>query len=179
MRKIFLLLVIAFATKLSAQNTDYIVSMTGIGPLKIGTKKAELEKILNKKLTLRYLADNDSGYADTIRTKYKSIDITLYLGKEYVDENKTDIILTGIKTSSPLCKTKAGIGIGDDKMKVINAYETNMLNIWPEFEDENYTRRSKTKSVILVYDDESANTIIFHLNNKKVVAFEVTYYEGD
>jgi chaperonin GroEL (HSP60 family) len=69
--------------------------------------------------------------------------------------------------------------IGDDKMKVITAYENNLLNIWPEYEDEDYTRRSKTRSVILASSDDSNNTLIFYLNNKKVVAFEVTYYEGE
>jgi hypothetical protein len=64
-------------------------------------------------------------------------------------------------------------------MKVINVYENASLNIWPEYEDENYIRRSKTRSVIVVSLDDSDNTMIIYLNNKKVVAFEVTFYEGD
>ena len=179
MKKIILLLVIAFATKLSAQNTDYIVSMEGIGALKLGLKKAELEKLLNKKITLKYLSDLDSGYADTIKTKYKNMDVILYLGRHYIDEDKSEIVLNGIRTSSPLCKTKTGIAIGDDKMKVVNLYEDYTLSIWKEFEDDTYTRRSKTRSVIFASADDSDYTIIFYLNNKKVVAFEVTYYEGE
>ncbi len=179
MKKIFLLFLIAFASNISAQNSDYLVTMNGIGSLKIGMKKAELEKLLNKKIVLRHLSDKDSGYADTIKTKYKNADVILYLAKQYVDENKEDIVLNGVRSSSLLCKTKSGIAIGDDKMKIINVYENYMLNIWPEYEDENYTRRSKSRSVVLVSADDSNNTIIFYLNNKKVVAFEVTYYEGE
>ncbi len=179
MKNIFILLFIASSIKASAQSNDYLVTMDGIGLLKIGLQKAELEKILNKKITLRYLSDNDSGYADTIKTKYKNIDVILYLAKQYTNENKAAIYLHGIKTSSPLCQTRSGIKIGDDKMKIITAYENSILNIWPEYEDEKYTRRSKTRSVVLVSSDDSNNTIIFYLNNKKVTAFEITYYEGE
>jgi len=179
MKKLLFFLFTAVTLHAAAQNTDYIVSMTGIGPLKIGLNKEGLEKLLNKPITLKYLLDKENGYADTIRAKYKSIDVTLYLGKQYLDENKEEIALTGIRSSSPLCKTKAGIGIGDDKIKIINLYENNMLYIWPDFEDDTYTKRSKTKSTINVSNDDSDNTIIFYLVNKKVVAFEVTYYEGE
>lgn len=179
MKKIIIVLFIALTIKASAQSNDYLVTMNGIGLLKIGLQKAELEKILNKKITLRYLSDNDSGFADTIKTKYKNIDVTLYLAKQYNNENKAMIYLRGIRTGSLLCKTSSGIKIGDDKLKVITAYENSILNIWPEYEDENYTRRSKTRSVVLVSSDDSNNTIIFYLNNKKVAAFEITYYEGE
>lgn len=179
MRKILFLLLVCSTFAATAQNNDYLVTAKGIGALKLGMKKAALEKVLNKKITLKYLSDKDSGYADTIKTKYKNADVTLYLGKEYVDENTEVVVLNGILCSSPLCKTKSGIGIGDDKMKIINTYEFNSVNIWPEFEDENYTRRSKTKSVIYVTFDDDENTVVFHLVNKKVVSFEVTYYEGD
>ena len=178
MKKIIILLFITLTFKASAQSNDYLVTMNGIGLLKIGLQKTELEKILNKKITLRYLSDNDSGFADTIKTKYKNIDVTLYLAKQYSNENKATIFLNGIRTSSPLCKTSSGIKIGDDKIKIITAYENDMLNIWPEYEDENYTRRSKTRSVIQLSYNDNSNTIIFYLNNKKVAGFEVTNFEG-
>jgi hypothetical protein len=173
MKKIFLLLLIAFATRVAAQNNDYIVSMNGIGALKIGTKKAELEKIIGKKITLKNLL-NEEGYADTIKAKYKNIDVQLYLNRQYIDE-KPEIVLQGVKTSSPLCKTKSGIGTGDDKIKIINVYENYTLYLWPDYEDDTYTKRSKTRSVINVSGDDSDNAIIFYLTNKKVVAIEVTY----
>ncbi|HEY6063192.1 MAG TPA: hypothetical protein VIV35_06260, partial [Chitinophagaceae bacterium] len=78
MKKIFLLLLIAFATKINAQNNDYLVTMNGIGALKTGMTKAELEKLIGKKITPKNLLDKD-GYSDTIKVKYKSIDVQLYL----------------------------------------------------------------------------------------------------
>lgn len=178
MKKLFFLVLTLMALRSSAQNTDYIVSLNGIGPLKIGATKAVLEKTLGKKIQLKNLLDKE-GYSDTIKTKFKSIDIILYFSKQYVDENKEDIVLSGIRSSSPLCKTNAGISIGDDKIKVITRYENDMISLWPDYEDDTYTKRSKTKSVINVSADNNDNTIIFYLLNKKVVAFEVTYYEGE
>ncbi len=58
MKKIFLLLFIAFAVKASAQNIDYTVSMNGIGALNIGMSQTELEKLLNQKFMLK----NALGY---------------------------------------------------------------------------------------------------------------------
>lgn len=179
MKKLLLILLIAIGNKIAAQNTDYLITAKGIGSLKIGMKKAEVEKVTGKKITLKNLLDKD-GYSDTIKTKYKNIDVLLYLERQYLEEEKYDIVLSGIKTTSPLCKTSTGIGIGDDKIKIINAYENSSIYIWPEFEDDTYTKRSKTKVVISVYNDEDGNTINFSLLNKKVISIEITYaMEGD
>ncbi len=179
MRKLVILLLMAFSIKAVAQNNDYIVTMTGMGDLKMNMTIAALEKVLNKKITLKNLLNKEGGYADTIKTKYKNIDVQLYLEDQYIDEKKSEIQLKGIKTSSPLCKTKSGIGIGDDKLKIINAYEDYPVNIYPSYEDDSYTKRSKTKSTITVSNDENSNVITFFLNNKKVIAIELAYNEGD
>ena len=179
MKKIFLLLVIAFATRVNAQSNDYLVTMNGIGALKIGTKQAALEKIIGKKITLKNLLNKEEGYADTIKAKYKNIDVLLYLERQYDSEEKSEIVLQGIKTSSPLCKTQSGIGIGDDKIKIINVYENFTLYLWPDYTDDTYTTRSKTKSVINVSGDDSPNAITFYLTNKKVTSIEVGYSDAD
>lgn len=179
MKKVLFLLLIAMTSRLAAQNNDYIITPNAIGPFKLGIKKAELEKLTGKKITLKHLL-TEEGWEDTVKTKYKNTDLELYLQKRYLESEKYDIVLNGIKVTSPLFKTKAGIGIGDDKIKVINAYEYNSITLWPEFEDEEYTRRSKTKSVISVYFDKEGNSLTFYLLNKKVVAIEVSYAEeGD
>jgi hypothetical protein len=179
MKKLLLLLSVFFAIGAAAQNNDYLVTWNGIGPLRIGMSKADVEKILGKKLTLKNLLNKDEGYADTLKVKYKNADLQIYFEKQYVDENNYDIVLQGMRTSSPLCKTKIGIGIGDDKMKIINAYEYNTLYLSQEFEDDTYTKRSKTRSMISIYSDDSGNSIVLYLVNKKVVTIEVTYSEAD
>lgn len=179
MKNIIFFLALVVTTQLAAQNNDYLITPTSVGPFKLGTKKAALEKLIGKKITLKYLLTED-GWQDTVKAKYKNTDIDLYLQKSYVDSAKYDIVLNGIKVTSPLYKTKAGVGIGDDKLKIINTYEYNSISVWPEFEDEEYTRRSKTKSMITVYFDKEGNSLSFYLINKKVVSVEVTYSEeGD
>ena len=80
MKKLLFFILIAIAVNASAQNGDYTVTMSGIGSLKIGMNKAALEKVLGKKISLKNLL-NEEGYADTIKTKYKAIDVTLYIGR--------------------------------------------------------------------------------------------------
>ncbi len=176
MKKICLLLLLAFSTKLMAQN-DYLVSWKGIGSLKIGLKKDEVEKLIGKKITLKNLLDKD-GYSDTIKAKYKAIDVQIYLEKQYKDDEKYDIVVSGVRTTSSLCKTASGVGIGSDKMNIIGLYENYSLFVFPEYDDKTNTT-SKTRSVINISGDDSGNSIILYLTNKKVMAIEITYSEGD
>jgi transposase len=177
MKKIYLLLLLAFSTKLMAQQNDYLVSWKGIGALKIGLKKDEVEKLIGKKITLKNLLDKD-GYSDTIKAKYKAIDVQVYLEKQYKDDEKYDIVVSGVRTTSPLCKTASGVSIGSDKMNIISLYENYSLFVFPEYDDKTNTT-SKTRSVINISGDDSGNALILYLTNKKVTAIEVTYSEGD
>ncbi len=43
----------------------------------------------------------------------------------------------------------------------------------PEFEDEDFTKKSKTKYLINVNNNNGDRQIVFYLNNKEVVAIEV------
>ncbi|MCX6316465.1 MAG: hypothetical protein NTW29_04195 [Bacteroidetes bacterium] len=179
MKKLLLLLLIAVAQQIAAQNTDNTIQANGIGPYKLGMKKAAIEKIWGKKIQLKNLL-TEEGWQDTITVKYKNTDLQLYLQKSYADSAQFDIVLDGIKVFSPLFKTKAGVGVGDDKLKVINAYEFNSVSIWPEFEDDEFTRRSKTRAIMYVYFDKEGSSFVFHLLNKKVTAIEIGYAEeGD
>lgn len=179
MKKICLLLLAFITLKAGAQNTDYTVSMAGIGPLKLGMPVAELEKTLGKKIVLKNVLDKENGYLDTVKTKFKGIDVILEIGNQYVEEGKEAVVLFSVESASPLCKTKWGIGIGADKLKVIAAHEADMLYIYPEFEDDTYTKKSKTRSVINATSDTSEYTLNYYLVNKKVARFRVTYFEGD
>lgn len=154
------------------QNNDFIVSINGIDSLKLGMSKSDLEKLLNTKLTLRHITV-DGGYSDTLNIKYKGIDMVLYL-KEGNEQSIAE--LDGIRTNSPLCKTTSGLGVGSDKINVIDTYPDNIKYVTPEYEVEPV--RSKTKSVIAVMDTAGSQTMQFHIVNKKVVSVEVnSYYE--
>ena len=154
------------------------VTMAGIGDIKLGMKKADFEKLVNQSFSLPHLtAKNDDYYQDTVHINYKGIEADVIFQKEYSENNKYDIAIWEIKSNSNQLKTKSGIGIGDDKYKIISTYEGYTIWIMPEYEN-NYTVKSKTKSTIWLHGDDG-NVIIFNLDNNKVVAMRVTYFEGD
>lgn len=159
-----------------AQTTT--VTMSGIGDLKLGMKKTDFEKLVNQSFSLPHLsAKNDDYYQDTVHINYKGMEADVIFQKQYSENEKYDIAVWEIKSNSPQLKTKSGIGIGDDKYKVISTYEGYTIWIMPEYEN-NYTVKSKTKSTIWLHGD-NGNLIIFDLDNNKVTAMHVTYFEGD
>jgi len=166
LKKIFFFLFIAFVAKASAQNIDYTVSMNGIGALKIGMSQAELEKLLNQKFILKNALDTAESWQDSTAARYKNINVTLFFQRHYTAENIYYMYLTGLKTSSPLCKTKQGIGIGADKLKIIAAYEADNISMGPEFEDEAFTKKSKTGYIISMNNDNNDRQIVFYLKNR-------------
>src|SRR5687768_2400923 len=61
-----------------SQNIHYPISMQGFDSLKLGMTKAELEAMMDTSFTLKHIKVDDGPY-DTINTKYKGKDITVYL----------------------------------------------------------------------------------------------------
>jgi hypothetical protein len=160
-----------------AQTATTTVSMAGIGDVKVGMKKADLEKLLNSPIQLKNLLKKEDWSRDTVNCTYKNIPMQVVFDKSYVDENKSDIVVWEVKSSGPQLKTRSGIGIGDDKYKIISTYEGYTIYIMPEYEN-NYTTKSKNKSTIWLHGDDSGMVIIFYLTDNKVTAICVTYNEG-
>jgi hypothetical protein len=180
MRKFILAIAVFTSLQLAAQNNDYLIKMDGIGNLKLDMTQSEIEKVLGKKINLKNPADDENYWADTVATKYKNTDITLYFEKLYDDSVNSHMALMGMRVTNPLYKTVAGIGIGADKLKIITTYEMSRLNIMPEYTDDTYTTLSKTLSSIWVNNDDSETTLVFYLKNKKVFAIDLARYaEGD
>lgn len=154
------------------------VSMAGIGDIKLGMKKTEIEKLLNQKLQLPHLTAKDSDYyQDTVHINYKGMEADVMFQKEYNENDKYDIVIWEIRSNSPQLKTKSGVGIGDDKYRIISTYEGYIIWIMPQYEND-YTVKSKTKSSVWLHGD-NASIIIFYLDNNKVTGMSVTYFEGD
>lgn len=176
--KLLSTLLLVFACFILHAQTSVTVTMTGMGDIKLGMKKAEVEKLLNTTLQTPHLtAKNEDYYQDTVHVNYKGLDADLIFQKEYVDDNKYNISVWEIRSNSPVLKTKSGIGIGDDKYKIISTYEGYVIWIMPEYEKD-YTVKSKTRSTIWLHGD-AGNIIVFYLDNNKVTSMSVTYYEGD
>jgi hypothetical protein len=136
--------------------------------------KAELEAMLGTTFTLRHIKV-DGGPYDTIRTRYKGMDVQIYL---FEGDDQTVATVYGIRSDDPSFKTMDGIGVGAEKEKVIDAYEKHTKYIAPAY--ETYPVRSKTKSFIAVMDTLESRALIFHIMNRKVSSVEVSsYYEFD
>lgn len=153
---------------------DHRIDMEGLDSLKLGMTKAELEAMLKDTFKLKHISV-DGGPYDTFNTKYNGANVTIYL---YESDEKTVATLYGLQTSDTTCKTKEGIGVGAEKIKVIDAYSDYKKYIAPVY--ETYPERSKTKSVIAVVDTAGSRAMLFHIINRKVSSVELSsYYEFD
>ncbi|HEY6063191.1 MAG TPA: hypothetical protein VIV35_06255 [Chitinophagaceae bacterium] len=163
------------------ENTGYTISKDGIGELKIGMTQTEVEKLLGQQFNFHAMKDSAGWWQDTVKAKYKEIDVSLYFERQYIDDDSTMMQLAGVETSNPLCKTGSGIGIGDEKPTIISAYDDNPIDMGPEFEPVNDSTwlPSKTKYNINVKDDKYDRELIFHLLNKKVVSLQAAMIMGD
>jgi hypothetical protein len=95
--------------------------------------------------------------------------------------DSTYMQLAGLETSSPLCKTEYGVGIGDDKAAILLPYDDRPIEMSPDFEQVNDTTwaPSKTKYSVYVKDDKWDREIIFHLVNKKIVSLGAGIIMGE
>lgn len=171
MKKIFSILFIILATTTVAQNKDYLISLDGIGPIKLGMPLVELEKLLKTKITLKVIDVDPVRLTETIKAKYKEIDVEIDFFKR-----QDYIAVDGINASSPLCKTKSGLGIGSTKLQIIAAYEGYYIDARPYYkykEGDDKPEKSKTESTVTVKEDEEGYAIVFSLVNNKVVSFAI------
>ena len=174
----FLIFPLLLLSILSYSQDAPLVSMNGIGEIRIGMKKAALEKLLNKPLPLMHFGrKNDESYEDTAHVVYKGIDMDVFFQQEYGEDKKVSITVSGVRSSSPLLKTRSGITIGDDKIKVITTYESYTMNLVPEYETDG-TTKSKTRSTIWLLSDQGSTAIMFHLTNNRITGFSVRANEG-
>jgi hypothetical protein len=170
MKKIFPILFLFISTITHAQNKDYLLSLDGIGPIKLGMPLMELEKLLQTKVKLKVINIDPVVLVETVKIQYKALDIEL----DFIKRQDNIIVVDGISSSSPLCKTKSGIGIGSTKLQIIAAYEGYHIDASPDFTQEgDRLIKSKTSSSVTVKEDTEGNAIIFHLTNNKVTSFQV------
>jgi len=168
MKKIFFILFIFISTITAAQSKDYLLSTDGIGALKLGMPLSDLEKILQKKITLKVIDVDPIALTEKIKAKYKNIDVEINLIKR-----QDGIVVDGITSNSNLCKTTSGIGVGSDQLEIINAYDDYNVDLLPVYEGTDNPVKSKTKKNILVKQGAEGYAILFHLINNKVVSFEI------
>ena len=173
MKKILPVIFIFFSAITAAQSKDYLLSLDGIGSLKLGMNLTELEKLLHTKITLKVIGVDSVMLFETIHAKYKSIDVELDLIKRQGIPSD-EIVVNGISTSSPLCKTKSGLGIGATKLELIAAYEGYYIDVKPDYTyNGDKPEKSETKSSVTIKEDEEGYALIFNLLNNKVISFQI------
>ena len=157
MKKIFLLLSLVIIFFIAfAQTTNHSASFDGLDEFKLGMTKAELEKILGKKIVLKIIGDEI--YMETVDVSYKGTDFQLTLMRSQTPSEVAR--LESVSTKSAAFKTPEGIGIGSDQSMIIDTYEMHLLII------------TKT-SITLVKIDDIHASIVFYLENKKVTEISV------
>ncbi len=161
----------------STTTNDYQLSTGGIGPFKVGMTKSAVEKLLNTKLSLPKSLIPDGYEMDSIKATYKEIELLIIFYKSYYGNDTA--MRTGVysvSSSSPLVKTKSGIGIGDDKIKIVKTYEQYRLEITPEWLD---SKPNPKRGTVTLFDNDNPKVIVFHLDNNIITQVEVTQYEGE
>lgn len=170
-------------TKKEAPKPEYLLSKDGIGEIKIGMTQAELEKLLGQPLAMKHADDNSEDiWADTAVAKYRDIEVSLFFERQYNADKAVKVMeLSALATSSPLCKTANGLGVGDDRSAILAAYEDNPINMGPEsiMVNDSTWALSKTAYYINISDDKWDRQIIFRLIDKKVASLEATLLIGD
>lgn len=167
------------------ENTDYLVSLDGIGPVKTGMSQVELEKLLGQKIPLSNPTDSISGsWMDSATIRYKEAELKLSFVRTYAYEKNDSfhMRINSITSNSPLHQTAGGIGIGSTKEQIVEAFDHHRLFLAPDFIMINDTTWGRSKSLysISVREDREGAQIVFHINlkDKKVYSIEVgTYYD--
>ncbi|MES2881721.1 MAG: hypothetical protein V4676_06205 [Bacteroidota bacterium] len=171
MKRFLLPLLLICSVTAVAQNNSILVSTAGIGELKPGLKKAELEILLNRKFILNNLAigRNQVG-RDTVQLVYNGIEAQVIFQKEFFGNNNFHFVVMEVMTSNAGIKTMSGIAIGDDAQKIITTHNESMLEILPAYKNK---VKIENKSVLRLQNKNTNNVILFHLVDNKVVGFSV------
>lgn len=151
---------------------NFEVSTLRIGPYKIFMEKTEAEKISGTNLKIM------DGQQKNI-VKYNGEAITIDLSETYFSEAKPRIPnIVGLTTTGKKFKTKSGIGVGNTRDDLINAYRNYpSFSVHPAWDDSGEKRLKDSGYFTL--DDEAAGTqLIFKLVNNIITEITVYINEG-
>lgn len=176
MKGLFIFLCILLQTAAWGQQPPPVVSLAGIGAIKLGMKKEALDKLLPAPVQLKNLLQSE-WEPDTVQVQLAGVDYQLVLNKSIDERDKSAIVVYAVHSRNAQLKTPSGVGIGDDKLKIVSTYEDYMLHLAPEYDAESGAK-IKGKSTIMLYGDETPAMIVFELERGKVVGFWVAYAEG-
>ncbi|MBL1223211.1 hypothetical protein JET18_20370 [Chryseobacterium sp. L7] len=171
MKKIISLFVFILTfTGMTAQ--DFEVSTLRIGPYKVFMEKTEAEKISGTKLKT-----TDGTTKNNVKHNGETIQIDLY--DTYISEAKPSVAsIMGLTTTSKKFKTKSGIGIGNTKDDLINAYRNHpSFTVHPAWDDKG-EKRLKDTGYFTLEDLDAGTQLSFKFVNNMITEISVYLNEG-
>lgn len=179
MKKSILLIISFLIASLSFGQNVLSVTTSRMGPFKILMKKCDVEKVLNKKLQLKFDKNNNPLPVDV---NYKDINLKFEFSNQSFNENPDSLEIFTISTKDTRVKTPSGLGVGNTKMHLINAYSDKYeINIYSPYEQNHSTgeyEKSKLKRRFSLNDNELSTHLNFDMMNNEVVEISLEYYEG-
>lgn len=161
-----------FSLVMNAQDNFEITTMR-IGPIHLKMKIDEADKIAGKKLKVDNDFNNTNNY-NQINYKGEIISVYVY---ESLENNVLSRNLGHISTKSPKFKTKRGMGVGNTRSELIEAYKD-----FPDFAvSQGWTddgKVSKTDSYFTLTDNDAGTILSFEMKNNVVTSVTVYYNEG-
>ncbi|KMQ58473.1 hypothetical protein ACM46_22500 [Chryseobacterium angstadtii] len=171
MKKIISLFVFVWTFSwVSAQ--DFEISTLRMGPYKILMEKAEIEKLSGTKLKITY-----GEQKNTIKHNGENISIDLY--EKYLSESQPSVpAIMGMITTSKKFKTKSGIGIGNTKDDLINAYRNYpSFSVHPAWSDKS-EKPLKDTGYFTLEDLDAGTQLSFKFVNNIITEISVYLTEG-
>jgi len=159
----------------NAQSATDLITTMRIGIFKIKATKADVEKIIGKKLE-----NKSKEYTDSIDINYNGTNYTLVFSPEYNEDGKKPVVysLYSVSAANTPLKTKSLIGIGSTKAEILQAYDKFDLTINNDYA---YKEKGNTKDkiqFISLPDYDSGTRITFTTENRVVKKIEVSIDEG-
>lgn len=168
--------------KAGTENTEYLLTMDGVGPVTVGMKQSDLEQLTGKKIPLTNPTDTVSGsWMDSATVQYKDISLRLEFVRTYAYQNLDSFHMrvTAVYTESPLVRTPEGVRVGSGKQAIVDAYPDKYLIMHPGYDHETDTAFSKSLYMIRVRPEREGPEIVYLLRDNKVYGIEVTSYHDD
>lgn len=158
-------------------NAADVISTMRMGPFKINSYKAEVEKITGSKL----VAIDKDDYYDTVKVSYNSSNYTLVFSNEYnQDPNAVlKMRLVAILSDNTTLKTKSGIGLGSTKAQILAAYDKFDISIYNDYQYKEKKNAKDKIQYVTLQDYEAGTQIMFTTNNRVVQQIMVAIYEGE
>lgn len=165
MKKVFILIVLLFSITIFSQENFEITTLR-IGGINLKMKVEEVEKIAGYKLKTydAYERSNEISYYG------EKINVTI---SEYIENDKVAKTLYFISTKSKKFKTKSGIGVGNTKQELFDAYKDFQKFEYYPSTDKNTNKYSKEVYYFSLSDLDNNTVLIFKLENNVITEISV------